>query len=183
LLSLQSGALGPKPRINLVRLKEKKVASIPGNGTGFQINLPSLDGAKIPQSERAAPLKPVRVRILFVDDEPLVVESTGTLLEHLGYLVTALTNSLKARELFHYEPHEYDLVITDMAMPRMSGLELAADLLKVRPDLPIILYSGGIETFSSEAARESGIREFLKKPANIGELAQAIRRVLEAEEY
>lgn len=158
------------------------MTSNPSNGSALQIPLPRLDGKRTPRTKTVVPINPVPVRILLVDDEPQVVESASRLLERLGYLVTALTSSIKARQLFYEYPHEFDLVITDMSMPLMSGLELAADLVKLRPDLPIILCSGGGGPICLEVARQVGIKEFLLKPANIVELTKAIRRVLDYEE-
>lgn len=152
------------------------------NGAGFQVYLPRLDEAETTQTQSKAPFSPLRVRILYVDDERQTVEAGSKLLEHLGCQVTALTSSLAARQVFHDDPQEFDLVITDLAMPMMSGLQLAADLVELRPDVPIILYSGCSESISREAARQLGIREFIRKPANFLELARAIRRVLEVEE-
>ncbi|MFZ5453990.1 MAG: response regulator [Thermodesulfobacteriota bacterium] len=153
----------------------------PGNGSGLQIHLPRLDGAKTPRAKAAAPLAPVPVRILFVDDDPPVVEVAVTLLEHLGYLVTALTSSIEAWQVFRGDPQGFDLVITDLSMPLMSGLELAAELVELRPDVPIILCSGDSDPISPETAQQLGIREFLTKPANIVELTKAIRRALDYE--
>ena len=114
-----------------------------------------------------------------MEDEGQVAEVGRRLLAHLGYQVTALTSSLEALEVFHRHPQAFDLVITDLTMPQMTGLELAADFIKVRPELPIILCSGYSESISPDTARQLGIREFLSKPVTIANLAQAIRRVLD----
>jgi YesN/AraC family two-component response regulator len=83
--------------------------------------------------------------------------------------------------VFHRRPQEFDLVITDLTMPQMTGLELAADFIKIRPDLPIILCSGYSDSVSPESARQLGIREFLSKPVTIADFARVIRQVLDGE--
>lgn len=118
-------------------------------------------------------------RILFVDDEEMVVELAQEFLKMLDYTVTAFTDSTEALDVFSSEPSRFDLVITDQNMPRLTGLNLARNLLKVRSNIPIILCTGDSGSTSLEMAKESGIREFLKKPFTIDELAGAIRRALD----
>lgn len=158
------------------------MADNPGNGSGFQVYLPKLEDALTHQMEKTAAFTPARERILYVDDEGQALEAGKRVLENLGYQVKALTSSLEALEVFHHSPLEFDLVITDLAMPLISGLELAAELLKIRADVPVILYSGCGESVFPEEARRLGIREFVRKPANIADLARAIRRALDFEE-
>jgi PAS domain S-box-containing protein len=155
------------------------VDSNPGKGSRFQVYLPRLENGEIPQTEKTAPLTPGKERILYVEDERQVAEVGRRLLAHLGYQVTALNSSLEALEVFHHRPQEFDLVITDLTMPQMTGLELAADFIKIRPGLPIILLSGYSESVSPDSARQLGIREFLSKPVTIADFARAIRRVLD----
>jgi CheY-like chemotaxis protein len=156
------------------------VESEPGKGSRFQVYFPRLENGAAQQTEKKAALIPGKERILFVEDERQVAEVGRRLLMHLGYQVTALNSSLEAREVFHSQPQEFDLVITDLTMPQMTGLELAADFIKVRPELPIILCSGYSESVSPDAARKLGIREFLSKPVAVGDFAKAIRRVLDS---
>lgn len=156
------------------------MAIILRNGSGLQIILPSLDGVPAPKPGKTPSFFSTGVKILYVDDEWLTVELGRNLLEALGYRVTALTSSLEARRVFLDSPREFDVVITDLSMPMMSGLELAADLVQVRPDLPVILYSGDGEALSPETARSLGIRAFLMKPASIADLVRAIRLALES---
>ena len=156
------------------------VESHPGKGSTFQVFLPRLENGSTRQTKKKPPPAPGKERILYVEDERQVAEVGRRLLGHLGYQVTALNSSLEAREVFHSSPHEFDLVITDMTMPQMTGLELAADFIKVRPGLPIILLSGYSDSLSPETARQLGIREFLSKPVTIGDFAKSIRRVLDS---
>ncbi|MEW6657114.1 MAG: PAS domain S-box protein [Thermodesulfobacteriota bacterium] len=158
------------------------VESNPGQGSSFQVYLPRLKTRITRTAEKAEPLCLGRERILYVEDERQVAEVGRRLLSHLGYQVTALNSSVEAQELFHSRPQDFDLVITDLTMPQMTGVELAADFVKIRPDLPIILCSGFNETVSPETARELNIREFLMKPAKIADFAKAIRRVLDSGE-
>ena len=118
-------------------------------------------------------------RILFVDDEELIVELGQATLERLGYQVTVSTSSTEALKSFSANPSLFDLVVTDHAMPHMAGSELSSELLKIRPDIPIILCTGHSENMSREKVKDLGIREFLMKPLNKQELAEAVRRVLD----
>ena len=120
---------------------------------------------------------PVNERILFVDDEELVAHMGSRLLEHHGFRVTYKTDSTEALEHFRFQPQRYDLVITDHTMPHMKGTELSKELLKVRPDIPIILCTAGINV-SPQEAKKIGIQEFMPKPFDSSKLVQAIRTLL-----
>jgi CheY-like chemotaxis protein len=117
-------------------------------------------------------------RILFVDDEPIVARSTEELLKRLGYAVTCCEQSEDALEQFHRAPREFDLIVTDWAMPGMSGTELASAMRETRPDIPILLMSGFVDSTVQQAAKMIGIDEVLVKPVNPELLAQAIAQVL-----
>ena len=120
-------------------------------------------------------------RILLVDDEPLIVEMTSHILGNLGYEVTAARNGAEALAMFSGDPSRFDLVITDQTMPGMTGLALAERMLATRRDTPIILFTGYSETVSAENAQAAGIREFVMKPISKREVAETIRRVLDAQ--
>ena len=100
-------------------------------------------------------------------------------LEHLGYKVTIRTSSTEALELFKAKPGYFDLVITDMSMPNMTGEELSREVMKIRPDMPIILCTGFSHIISKEKAREIGIQAFIMKPLVRKDLAETVRRVLD----
>lgn len=119
-------------------------------------------------------------QILFVDDEALIADIAKELLEKLGYAVTVRKNSLEALETFSNQPEKFDLVITDHTMPRMTGTELARRMLKIRPDLPIILCTGYSSTTSEAEARLVGIKEFAFKPISIQHMVRLIRKVLDS---
>jgi len=154
------------------------VESKPGKGTVFQIYLPTVKEQKLSKDEAALAETGGKECILIVDDEDILIELNKQRLSKLGYDVVATTSSTEALEYFRKEPDRFDLVITDHTMPNLTGMDLAAELLKIRATIPIILCTGHSETVSPEQAKESGIRAFLMKPLAKQELATAIRRVL-----
>jgi CheY-like chemotaxis protein len=115
-----------------------------------------------------------------VDDEHAVAEVVRGMLTILGYRTSARTSSIEALELFRAKPDQFDLVVTDMTMPNLTGDKLTGKLLEIRPDIPIILCTGFSEYITKEKAESLGIRELLLKPLVMKELAQAIRRVLDS---
>ena len=116
--------------------------------------------------------------ILFVDDEPGIVRLAVRILERNGYRVTGCTNGLNALELFESEPHSFDLVITDLTMPKMSGVQLAKQISRQTEELPIILCSGHSEPISEETARANGITLTVHKPVVGQELADQVESLL-----
>jgi len=100
----------------------------------------------------------------------------------LGYSVTSRTSSLEALEAFRANPDKFDVVITDMAMPNMSGDKLAAELIKIRPDIPILLCTGFSEKISEEKAASTGIKGFLMKPIRVNDISKKIRELLDNKE-
>ena len=117
-------------------------------------------------------------RILFVDDEAMLADLGKELLVQLGYNVSVSLSSHEALNIFRSDPQAFDLVITDMTMPGITGKELARELLAVRPDIPIILCTGFNEQINEKQALEIGIREFIMKPYAVNSLSKAIRKVL-----
>lgn len=118
-------------------------------------------------------------RVLLVDDEEMLAEMGREMLEELGYEVTAMTDSSKALELVRAQPARFDVVVTDMTMPGMTGVDLSRKLLSIRPDLPIILCTGYSELITEEKAREIGIRGFAQKPLSLQILANLLAGVVE----
>ena len=114
-------------------------------------------------------------RILFVDDEQVLVEIGKQMLERLGYEVTTRTSSIEALELFRVKPDQFDLVITDMTMPNMTGDKLAKEIMGIRADIPVVLCTGYSERIGRESAEKRGLRGFVMKPLSMNELANAIR--------
>ena len=156
------------------------VESEPGRGTTFQIYLPAARLAARKESSQPAPAIPHGhgERILFVDDEPIVGRSTEELLKRLGYAVTRCGQSEEALARFRQAPQDFDLIITDWAMPGMSGTELVSAMKEVRPDIPMLLVSGFVGALVEETAKMMGIGEVLVKPVNPELLAQAADLVL-----
>ena len=159
------------------------VYSEPGQGSVFSVYLPRLQ-AEILSAETAQPLQPVRghERILLVEDEATQRASLARSLTRLGYRVTARAAGRSALTAFRRDPRAFDLVITDQSMPRMSGLELAAALVNVRPGVPIILCTGFSEKVQGETVGQNGIREFVMKPFTLQEISRLIRKALKNEE-
>jgi len=155
------------------------VSSQPGKGTTFEIFFPTMVDPIEEESEEFMDLPRGDERILFIDDEEILVELGCEILKKLGYRVESTTSPDRALEMFRRRPNRFDLVITDMTMPRLTGDELAVKLMQIRPDIPIILCTGYNESISKQRAKDLGIRAFEKKPLVIRELAVTIRRVME----
>jgi PAS domain S-box-containing protein len=157
-----------------------KVYSELGKGTVFHVYLPRIKGADVsPESVPAKALPTGHESVLLVDDEEQIVSLEKQMLERLGYHVTARTSSIDALEEFREQPDKFDIVITDMTMPNMTGVRLAADLIKIRPDIPIAICTGFSEKISREKAYVLGIKAFLTKPIVMLELATTIRKILD----
>jgi DNA-binding NtrC family response regulator len=155
------------------------VYSEPGRGSVFKVYLPK---AVTPVAEKAEAPKPIpkgKERVLFVDDEEIIVQSMRNMLERLGYKVTTVTESEEALKLFSGKPSEFDLVITDQTMPGMTGEELGKEFMRIRPDIPVILCTGYSDMISSEKATAMGFRGFVMKPFTLRESAELVRRVLD----
>ncbi len=158
------------------------VYSQPGKGTTFKIFFPIATEEGSEQNkikEMSMPIVEGTEHVLLVDDELMINEVNQEILETLGYQVTSETSSENALELFRLHGDDFDLVITDQTMPRLTGSELAKKMLEIRPEIPIILCTGFSELISEEKARDQGIREYLYKPVSIQDMGAAIRRVLE----
>jgi signal transduction histidine kinase/ActR/RegA family two-component response regulator len=156
------------------------VYSEPGEGTTFYIYLPRIDvDAKVPETISTEPAPKGEEYILFVDDDEQIVNVVQQILERLGYRVAARTSSVEALEAFQAQPEKFDLVITDLTMPNMTGTELAKRLIDIRSDIPIILCTGFSEAISKKKAKAIGIREYVMKPITMHGLAMTIRKVLD----
>ena len=160
---------------------EITVYSEPGKGTTFHVFLPKVEVELIPSTEPLVPLSQGKERILFVDDEEAVVQIGRKMLERLGYEVITSTDGSEALEIFRSQPEQFDLVITDQTMPNITGAELAQELMRIQPDIPVILCSGFSELMDQEKAKAIGIREFVMKPIITRDIGETIRKVLEGE--
>jgi len=155
------------------------VYSEPGRGSSFHVYLPALEGGEEAHREPLGPVPGGTESVLFLDDEKALVEMGKQLLERLGYTVVGRSSSIEALEAFRAQPDKFDLVITDMTMPHMTGDALARELMRIRPAIPIILCTGFSEQISEEKAAAMGIKGYIMKPLVIRELAQAIRKALD----
>jgi len=157
-----------------------RVYSEPGEGSIFHVYLPVIETwAETEEIDTITPVQKGIERILLVDDEDPIVRMEKQMLERFGYHVTALTSSIEALEAFRTAPDTFDLVITDLTMPNMTGVQLAQKLLKIRSDIPIIICTGFSEKISEDKARSMGIRGYVMKPMVQSELANKIREVLD----
>ncbi len=158
-----------------------KVESKLEKGTSFDVFFPLVEAAADEKKSKTDPqVVPTGTeRILFVDDESMLVNVGKAMLERIGYTVTAQTDSRAALRLFKDDPARFDLVITDQAMPYLSGVELAGQFLLLRPDLPIILCTGFSASVNERQAKRIGIKEYALKPVRFDTLAGLVRKVLD----
>ncbi|MBW2130550.1 MAG: PAS domain S-box protein [Deltaproteobacteria bacterium] len=154
------------------------VESEPGKGSTFEIYLPRCPERPPVECEEIVHIPRGNETILLVDDEPGMIETLQLMLLRLNYKVEARTGSLDALQAFRANPDKFDLVITDMTMPHMTGIELAREILGIRSNIPIILCTGFSELVSEETAKAAGIKEFIMKPIVMNEIALTIRRAL-----
>ena len=157
------------------------LTSAPRQGSAFTVLFPRLERETISLDEEDKPMLRGEGNILFVDDEEFLVDLAQQMLKRLGYEVTACSDPVDAMTLFRKNPKPFDLVITDLAMPKMSGEQLVRELTAIRPEIPIILCTGFSQHMTREKMRQIGVNEFLRKPLVIGDLAEAIARVLKTE--
>jgi len=155
------------------------VESKPQKGTAFHVYLPVARKCTQPEIELKGPLPTGSEHILLIDDEKPLVDIGREMLKRQGYEITTCTSSVEALALFKAKADRFDLVITDMTMPDMTGIDLAREFLAMRPDFPIILCTGFSETVTEETARSAGVKAFLLKPLTIHELTRTIRKVLD----
>lgn len=156
------------------------VNSTLGEGSQFVVYFPRVNTAKIGQAvEILEQIPHGNERILLIDDEALIVQMETSLLENLGYKVTAVTSSDKALQTFQANPDDFDLTISDMTMPHMTGADLAVKFHNIRPNMPFILCTGFSENINEYKAKEIGIQEYIKKPVHRKEMALVVRRALD----
>ena len=159
------------------------IESEPGKGTTVHVLFPVIERELEPEIATGADVPLGNEKILLVDDEKAIVDVIQIMLERLGYQVAAKTSSLEALEAFRATPDKYDMVITDFTMPDMTGMELAKNLLELRPDIPIILCTGFSDRINEDKAKSRGIRAFVMKPVVRDEIANIIRMALDADGY
>ncbi|MEO6202082.1 MAG: response regulator [Nitrospirales bacterium] len=155
------------------------VDSVVNKGTKIEVYLPTVPTQVLEPIHDSKAIHNGKESILFVDDEETIVRLGRELLTQLGYTVEVHTSSIEALRTFSQDPHRFDLVITDQAMPGLTGEALSRELLRIRPDLPIILCTGFSHVISAERAKALGIQGYLMKPLAIRDLVPIIRHVLD----
>ncbi|MDD5169703.1 MAG: ATP-binding protein [Syntrophales bacterium] len=160
-----------------------RVESDIDKGSTFRVFIPQLTITDVqPKQESAKTLTVGNERILWVDDEEIIVDMGQEILSRLGYHVVTATSSKEAAQLFRNEANRFDLVISDMTMPYMTGIDLAQELLRIRHDIPIILCTGLGNAITKETLKAAGVRELMTKPFSHEKLASTVRRVLNQRE-
>jgi len=155
------------------------VRSVPGKGTTFELFFPKIVETFKPKDSHPDVIPTGSERILFVDDEIVLTELNKETIRRLGYQVECMTSPVEAFEAFRAEPDRFDLVITDMVMPKMTGDQLADKIMQIRQDIPIILCTGYNDLITEEKAYKMGIQDFLMKPLAMKDLAHSIRKAID----
>ena len=158
------------------------VHSTPGRGTRIVIDFPAADqaghGAGKPKKNEAETLSGTET-IMVVDDEKAIREICKEFLESHGYQTYLFDNGMSALKAVASNPHAFDLLVTDMTMPELTGDKLAQEVLHIRPDMPVILWCGFSEDISEKAAIRMGIKKYMQKPVGNYDLLKAIRYILD----
>jgi CheY-like chemotaxis protein len=155
------------------------VTSEIGVGTRFEVRIPTIETAPSEDDVDEESTPGGWERVLFVDDEPGVTDMGKRILESLGYTVSVRTSSLEALELFRTAPYAFDLVITDMTMPHMTGADLTREMKIIRPDIRVIVCTGYSDLLGDELIQRLGIHSVVMKPASKNTLAAVVRRALD----
>jgi signal transduction histidine kinase/ActR/RegA family two-component response regulator len=155
------------------------VQSKPGEGTRFEVFLPLAKSTPETHEDTQEDLPTGTEHILIIDDEPSLVEIDGEMLKSLGYRIVTRTSSLEALELFRAQPDRFDMIITDLTMPNLTGDKLSEELISIRKDIPIIICTGFSDHKIEESINTIGIKGMLMKPIVRADLAQMVRKVLD----
>ena len=155
-----------------------RVMSMPGEGTCVEVYFPQVAALPLAETEEAASLPRGCEQLLVVDDEQPIIDVMRQSLEKLGYQVTATTDPREAVKLFRATPDRFDLLITDQTMPYLTGLQLAQELLALKPELPIILCTGYSSMVNEEKAHAAGIAAYAMKPVDSATMAQMVHTAL-----
>jgi signal transduction histidine kinase/ActR/RegA family two-component response regulator len=154
-----------------------------GKGTTFRVLLPCMRDTDTQKIEAESQLKEEipggTESILLVDDEPEIAEAAAKILEKLGYHVVGKSSSTEALSLFKKAPLQFDIIISDLTMPHMTGLQLTREIKRIRIDIPIIILSGYNLDMTKEQITGFGVSDFISKPINMKKLARIVRRVLD----
>ncbi|MEJ0036161.1 MAG: PAS domain S-box protein [Gammaproteobacteria bacterium] len=155
------------------------VYSEPGKGTQFHLYFPVVMGtASQPPQAGPPPTKGNGQRILYLDDEDALVLLARRLLERLGYQVSGFVSAAEALAAFEAAPDQFDLVLSDLSMPGINGIDVARRVLQIRPEIPVLLASGYVRPEDVEIARSIGVRDVIWKPTTINEMGELLGRIL-----
>jgi signal transduction histidine kinase/CheY-like chemotaxis protein len=157
-----------------------EVLDRPGQGASFRVLLPATTAVPECDHYEENDWPKGSESILFVDDEPAIASWGQQMLNRLGYNVISFNRSDDALDAFRKEPHRFDLVVTDVVMPHMTGDLLASQILSIRPDMPIIMFTGYSDKAKGKNSIHEGVKVLLSKPLATAELARAIRQVLDS---
>jgi len=160
-----------------------QVESQLGQGTTISIYFPAAEDIIEPMAVEESDLQVGTESIIVVDDEEPLAKLGQRRLERHGYKVEYRTDPIEVLELVTNNPDQYDLIITDMAMPRMTGAELATEIQKINPNLPVILCTGYSDTIDGDKAKDIGVKAFLMKPIDAKILAETVRKILDGQKY
>jgi len=155
------------------------VFSKEGQGTTFSILVPIIVDVIHKQEKQEQDIPRGNERIMLVEDDAYLVEAEKKMLEELGYSVTALTSTVQAFEIFQKLPDRFDIIITDYAMPKMTGLQMIRKIRSINPDIPVIICTGYIKAVQQQKITPLGNSEIIMKPIELSYIAHAIRRLLE----
>jgi len=150
-----------------------------GEGTKIHVVLPVTDESSNSESKQQSVLPKGKEKILFIDDEKDIVDICYQMLDKLGYDVTGVVGSVEALETFKQDSERFELVITDLSMPVMTGEQLAKEINQIRPDVPILVCTGFSDNFVHNKANSFGIRKLLMKPLAMNILAKEIREIFD----
>ena len=150
-----------------------------GKGATFSIYFPVVEKKTVVETETDEKLPAGNERVLFIDDEESIVKLTRLRLERLGYKVEATTSPIEALALFNSRPDKFDLVITDLTMPKMTGDKLAEEILNIRPRIPIIICTGFSDKIDEKSAKSMGAADYIDKPLDKRDFALKVRKALD----
>jgi two-component system, cell cycle sensor histidine kinase and response regulator CckA len=155
------------------------VTKDPGGSVTFEVFFPRMKSSVSTTGPRKSSIPRGSENVLLVDDEKEILETLEQMLTYLGYTVVSTTSTAEALKIFVSNPNRFDVVITDLTMPGMTGTLLAAKVHRIRPELPVLLCSGFGEMIDGEKLREIGIRSLLVKPLTVSQIACKIREAFE----